>query len=93
MFKTYKETSDGQEIQMGNDGRSKVLGIGNVDMVFTSGKRVTLTNVFHVLKMNRNLVSGDLLGKSGIKSVFESGKLIFSRNCVFVGKGYGQTMY
>jgi hypothetical protein len=38
--------------------------------------------------MNRNLVSGDLLGKPGIKSVYESGKLILTRNGVFVGKGY-----
>ena len=72
---------------------TKVLGIGNVDIVFPSRKKLTLTNVFHVPKMNRNLVSGDHLGKPRIKSVFESGKLIFSRNCVFVGKGYGQTMY
>ena len=88
LFKTYNEVTNGQEVQMGNDGRSKVLGIGNVEIVFTSGKRVTLTNVFHVPEMNRNLVSGDLLGKPGIKSVFESGKLILSRNGVFVGKGY-----
>lgn len=38
--------------------------------------------------MNRNLVSEDLLGKSGIKFVYESGKLILTRNGVFVGKGY-----
>ncbi|CAD5164586.1 unnamed protein product, partial [Musa acuminata subsp. malaccensis] len=49
---------------------------------------VTLTNVLHVPDMSRNLVSGNLLGKPGIKSVFESGKLILSRNGTFVGKGY-----
>ena len=38
--------------------------------------------------MNRNLVSRDLLGKSSIKSVFESGKLLLFRNGVFVGKCY-----
>ena len=65
-----------------------MLGIGNVDIVFTSGKRVTLTNVFHVPEMNMNLVSGHLLGKLGVKSVCESGKLVLSRNSVFVGKGY-----
>ena len=35
--------------------------------------------------MNRNLVSGDLLGKPGIKFVYESGKLILTSNGVFVG--------
>ena len=87
LFKTYQEV-DGQEIQMGNEVRSKVIGKGNVELIFTSGKKITLTNVLHVPDMNRNLVSGDLLGKPGIKSVYESGKLILSRNGVFVGKGY-----
>ena len=73
---------------MGNEGRSKVLGKGSVDLHFTSGKKITLINVLYVPDMNRNLVSGNLLGKPGIKSVFESKKLILSRNGVFVGKGY-----
>lgn len=38
--------------------------------------------------MNMNLVSGNLLGKLGIKSVYESGKLILTCNSVFVGKRY-----
>ncbi|URE42102.1 Retrotransposon protein [Musa troglodytarum] len=88
LFKTYREVTDGQEIQMGNEVRSKVIGKGNVELIFTSGKKVTLTNVLHVLGMSRNLVSGNLLGEPGIKSVFESRKLILSRNGTFVGKGY-----
>jgi len=87
-FKTYSEVNDGQAVQMGNEHRSQVVGIGNVDLNFTSGKTVTLTNVLYVPDMCRNLVSGDLLGKPGIKSVYESGKLILTRNGVFVGKGY-----
>ena len=55
---------------MGNEKRFKVHGIGNVDLVFTSSKKVILTNVFHVPDMSRNLVSGDLLCKPGIKSVY-----------------------
>ena len=45
-------------------------------------------NVLHVPEMNRNLVSGNLLGKLGVKSIFDSGKLILPRNGVFIGKGY-----
>jgi Fe2+ transport system protein FeoA len=88
LFKTYFEIDGEQEIQMGNEVRSKVYGKGNVDITFTSGKTVTLTNVLHVPDMNRNLVSGDLLGKPGIKCVYESGKLVLSLNGKFVGKGY-----
>ena len=51
-------------------------------------KKVTLTNVLHVLKMSMNLVSGDLLRKLRIKFVYESGKLILTCNGVFVGTGY-----
>ena len=45
-------------------------------------------NVLHVSEMNRNLVNGDLLGTPGVKSVYESGKLVLSVNGVFVGNGY-----
>ena len=87
-FKTYEDVTDGQEVQMGNEVRSKVVGKGTVELVFTSGKKVILTNVLHVPDMRRNLVSGDLLGKPGIQVVFKSGKLILSKNGNFVGKGY-----
>ena len=63
---------------MGNEVKSRVIGKRNVKIVFTSGKKVTLTNVLHVPDMNRNLVSGDLLSKPGIKVAFELGKLILS---------------
>ena len=77
---------------MGIEGKSKVFGKGNVEFASTSGKKMTLTNVLHVLDMNRNLVSGVLLGKSGIKSIFESRKLILSHNDIFVGKDYSTSI-
>ncbi|RVW95711.1 Retrovirus-related Pol polyprotein from transposon TNT 1-94 [Vitis vinifera] len=87
LFKTFEDAKGDQEVQMGNEGRSKVLGKGTIEVVFTSGKKVTLINVLYVPDMNKNLVSGDLLGKPGIKGVFESGKLILSKSGNFVGKG------
>ena len=88
MFKTYHEVNDGQEIQMGNEGRSKVLGKGTIELFFTSEKKIVLVNALHVPNMNRNLVSGDLLGKPRIKSVYEAGRLILSHNGVFIWKGF-----
>ena len=73
---------------MGTEGKFKVLGKGTIDVYFTSGKKVTLVNVLYVPEMSRNLVSGDLLGKPGIKAIFESGKLILTKSNVFLGKGY-----
>ncbi|KAL6322658.1 hypothetical protein AAG906_015344 [Vitis piasezkii] len=71
LFKTFEDAKGDQEVQMGNEGKSKV----------------TLINVLYVPDMNKNLVSGDLLGKPGIKAVFESDKLILSKSGNFVGKG------
>ncbi|RVW44269.1 Retrovirus-related Pol polyprotein from transposon TNT 1-94 [Vitis vinifera] len=76
LFKTFEDAKGDQEVQMGNEGRSKVLGKGTIEVAFTSGKRVTLINVLYVPDMNKNLVSGDLLGKPSFKAVFESALLI-----------------
>lgn len=53
-----------EEIKMGNEVLSKVTGKGNVDMIFTFGKIVTLTNVLQVPDMN-----GNLLGKLSNKNI------------------------
>ncbi|KAL6350507.1 hypothetical protein AAG906_019154 [Vitis piasezkii] len=58
LFKTFEDAKGDQEVQMGNEGKSKVLGKGTIEVVFTSGKKVTLTNVLYVPDMNKNLVSG-----------------------------------
>ncbi|KAL6315951.1 hypothetical protein AAG906_013785 [Vitis piasezkii] len=71
LFKTFEDAKGDQKVQMGNEGNP----------------RVTLINVLYVPDMNKNLVSGDLLGKPGIKAVFESDKLILSKSGNFVGKG------
>ncbi|RVW46570.1 Retrovirus-related Pol polyprotein from transposon TNT 1-94 [Vitis vinifera] len=75
LFKTFEDAKGDQEVQMGNEGRSKVLGKGTIEVVFTSGKKFTLIDVLYVPDMNKNLVSGYLLGKPGIKAVFESALL------------------
>ena len=60
----------------------------------SSGKVLILTNIFHVPDIKKNLVSANLLYKSGVKVVLESNKLIFSKNGIFVGKGYAtDSMY
>lgn len=88
LYSAYEKAEDGQEVLMGNHNSAKVLGKGNVELQFTSGKKLTLTNVLHVPEIRKNLVSASLICKSGIKAVFESDKLILSKNGAFVGKGY-----
>lgn len=61
---TYHDVNDGQDSQMGNEVRSKVLGKGSIELVLTSGKKIVLANVLHVPEMNRNLVSGGSFGQT-----------------------------
>ena len=79
---------NGLEILMGNHNTAKVLRTGTVELKLSSGKKLVLTNMYHVLDIKKNLVSTSLLSKNGVKAVLESNKLILSKCCVFVGKGY-----
>ena len=77
-FKTYDESSIKQEVLMGNHNKAKVLGKGTIEVKMSSGKMI-LNNIFHVPDIKKNLVSVNLLCKSGVKAVLESNKLICPR--------------
>ncbi|GKB23755.1 retrovirus-related pol polyprotein from transposon TNT 1-94 [Tanacetum coccineum] len=88
LFKTYKETEDGHEVMMADNHTSKVIGSRNIEIQFTSEKKLTIMNVLHVPNIRKNLVSGFKLCKSRVKAVIESDKVIMSKANVFVGKAY-----
>ncbi|KAL0453539.1 UNVERIFIED_CONTAM: hypothetical protein Slati_1332000 [Sesamum latifolium] len=46
-FKHYEDAAEGQQVLMGNANTAIVLGKGNIEVQFTSGKKM-LTNVLHV---------------------------------------------
>jgi hypothetical protein len=46
---------------MGNSLCVHVLGVGTVNLKFTSGKTVLLKNVQHVPSIKKNLVSGSMM--------------------------------
>ncbi|XP_062075176.1 uncharacterized protein LOC133779203 [Humulus lupulus] len=79
-----KGKGNGHEIQMDNKKMSKIKGKGTIDWFFTSGMKVLLTNHLYVLEMSKNRVSGNFLGKQGIKVVIDSGKLILSKENVLL---------
>ncbi|MGV7994858.1 hypothetical protein PJP12_29755, partial [Mycobacterium kansasii] len=83
-FKTYEDVANGQDVQIGNEGRSKFVGKGTVKFLFTSRNKVILTNQLPVLDMGRILNFRDLLGKPEIRVLYESGKLILFMNENFV---------
>lgn len=46
LFKSYSEADD-KKVLLGDSHTTKVLGVGDVDMKFTSGRTVTLKEVLH----------------------------------------------
>lgn len=88
MFLDYEEVIDGESVYLGDARTACVAGKGKVLLKLTSGKSLALHSILHVPNMRRNLVSGSLLNKAGIKLVFEADKVVLTRNADFVGKGY-----
>ena len=87
MFTTYDKV-EGENVFMGNSASASIQGKGKIVLTLTSGKLLTLTNVLHVPEMRRNLISGSLLMKAGLKLSFDSDRLVLTRNGEFVGKGF-----
>ena len=54
----------------------------------TFRKELTLNDVLYVLEIQKNLVSGSLLNKHGFQMVFESDRVVLSKNGMYVGKSY-----
>ena len=73
---------------MGNYNAVKVHRKGSVELQFTSGKKITLMNIFYVPEIMKNLVSVNLLCKRRLKIELESDKCIVTKSGAFVGKGY-----
>ncbi|CAM8904976.1 unnamed protein product [Rhodiola kirilowii] len=87
-FSELKLSENGEKVYMGNSATSEVKGKGSVILKMTSGKELKLTNVSYVPDIRKNLVSGALLDAHGFKIVFESQKVVLSKNGMYVGRGY-----
>nr|GME15678.1 Retrovirus-related Pol polyprotein from transposon TNT 1-94 [Ipomoea batatas] len=88
MFKTFNPITEGEQVFMGNSSVSEVSGKGKIELMLYSGKKLMLRDVLYVPSLRRNLISGALLNKAGIKLVFESNRLIMTLCGQFLGKGY-----
>ncbi|KAA0036921.1 ty1-copia retrotransposon protein [Cucumis melo var. makuwa] len=84
----YEDTADGECVFMGNSATAGVIGKGKVILKLTSSKTLSLSNVLYVPSLRRNLVSGSLLNRAGLKIVLEGDKVVLTKNGDFVGKGY-----
>ena len=83
LFSSY-QVGGTASLLMGNRSHARVLGVGTVNLKFTSGKTVQLKNMQHVPTIKKNLVSGSLLCRDGFKLVFESNKCVLSKFGTFI---------
>ena len=88
-FSSYTSMVEDTECVYVGDNRSMpVSGKGKVLLKLTSGKTLSLNNVLHVSHFRHNLISIHLLGKAGIKVLFDGGIVTLTKSEVFVDKGY-----
>lgn len=79
LFKRYESIEDGSVIYMKNWSTIPIKGKCTIDLDFTSGKVLSLKDVYHTLQVRKNLVYGNLLNKYEFKLVFESNKFVLTK--------------
>ena len=72
---------------LGDSHSTKVVGTGEVELKFASGKTVILKDVLHTPE-RKILVSGYFLNKAGFTQTFGADLYTLNKNNVFVGKVY-----
>lgn len=79
---------DGHVLYVGNSSTVVVKGKETIKMEFSSGKILTLKDVYYVLEMRKNLVSSSLLNKYEFNLIFESDKFVQTKKDNFVANEY-----
>ena len=85
-FTSYTTIKEGDEqVFMGDSRSTPMIGKWKVLFKLTSRKVFALSDVLHVPNICWNLVSVFLLGKVGVRILFDSNKIVLTKNDVFVG--------
>ena len=74
LFSDLEEKDLGVHIEMGDDGRYSVTGIGTISFERESGKPFILKDVMHVPGLNKNMIYVVMLEDKGYDVVFSEGK-------------------
>jgi hypothetical protein len=82
---SYKSTKG--TVLMGNDMACKIVGIGTIKIKMYDGIVRTLTEVRHVSKLKKNLISTSALDTIGCKIVQQNGVLMVIRGALVMMKG------
>ena len=72
---------------MGNDGISKVVGIGTVCLKTSNGTKLILKNVRHAPDIRMNLISASVLDDDGYINTFGLGHWRLTKGSLTVARG------
>lgn len=86
-FFTSYSSGDFGVLKMGNDGMSKVIGVGDVCLQTNMGMKLLLRGVKHAPDVRFNLISVQMLDDSGYDNHFGSGKWKLSKGNLVVARG------
>ena len=79
-------------VRMGNDGECKIMGIGNVCLLTSTGCTLMLNDVHHVPNVRLNLISVGRLDDVGYNGSFHNGTWKFSKRGLIVTRSQKQNM-
>jgi len=65
---------------MRNSITARIMDKEKIVLKFTSDKLLFLNNVLYVLSLHRNLISGIVLNKTGLKIIVGDDKVVISHN-------------
>eukprot|EP00253_Pinus_taeda_P029089 PITA_29089 len=74
LFSDLEEKDLQMHIEMGDDGKYSVTGLGTITFRRVHGAPLTLKNVMYVLGLKKNLISITILGERGYDVIFSKGK-------------------
>ena len=88
-FTSDTKVKEGEkQMFMGDSRSSLMIGKGKVLFKLTFGKVLALGDVLHVSDIHWNLVLMSVIGKAGVMIMFDSNKIVLTKNAAFVRKGY-----
>ncbi|KAF7129820.1 hypothetical protein RHSIM_Rhsim10G0014000 [Rhododendron simsii] len=85
-FTSYNEGDFGC-VRMGNEGLSKIVGMGNICLETNIGCKLVLKDVRHVPDIRLNLISTGKLDDEGYNNHFGNGKWKLTKGSLVVAKG------
>ncbi|VFQ68970.1 unnamed protein product [Cuscuta campestris] len=84
-FSSYT-SGDFGHVRMGNDGSSKIIGMGDVCLETSTGCRLVLRDVRHIPDIRLSLISAGLLDDEGYANKFCDGRWKLSRGSLIMAR-------